>query len=275
MSRNPSKRIDVRFLDGEFFTGPAQRVLSRIRRLTVAQLIVVTGGVYSTTIHTEHGVQKIRAQAGDVVFWPDGQERTDESESGRPLRCFSIYLRWSHPPPNLPFVVRDVNHVLDLLANRLIATAHDPADKARLGPSLDAYLAAMLAEYLALARTAADDLLAKVTQYTEEHIHQPIRLEELARHIGLEKHHFGRKYKQLTGRTPIQDVWRRKAAYAKHILLLTPSRTLRNVAGFVGVRDASKLSRLITRYTGTTARDIKKAAFRVKTDKRTGTGSAR
>jgi hypothetical protein len=70
-------------------------------------------------------------------------------------------------------------------------------------------------------------------------------------------------------------VWHRKAAYAKHILLLTPSRTLSNVAGFVGVRDASKLSRLLTRHAGASARDIKKAAFRVKTDKRTGTGSAR
>jgi AraC-like DNA-binding protein len=260
MFKKPSITFNVRFLDGEFFTGPAQRVLSRIRRLTVAQLIVVTGGVYSTTIDTEHGVQKIRAQAGDVVFWPFGRERTDESESGRPLRCISIYLRWSNPPPNLPFVVRDVNHVLDLLANRLIATAHDPADKARLGPSLDAYLAAMLAEYVALAKTAADELLARVTQYTEEHIHRPIRLEELAKHVGLEKHHFGRKYKQITGRTPMQDVWRRKAAYAKHILLLTPSRTLSNIAGFVGVRDASKLSRLLTRHTGASAREIKRAA---------------
>jgi AraC-like DNA-binding protein len=258
--KKPANIFDVRFLDGEFFTGPAQRVLSRIRRCTLAQLIVVTGGVYTATVSTERGAQRIRAQAGDVVFWPVGSEDTDESDSGRPLHCISIFLRWPHAPPDLPFVVRDANHVIDLLANRLIATAHDPAGKACLGPSLDAYLAAVFAEYVALARTAADDLLARVTQYIEEHIHRPIRLEELARQAGLEKHHFGRKYKQLTGRTPIQDVKRRKAAYAKHILLLTPSRTLSNIAGLVGVRDASKLSRLLTRHAGASARDIKRAA---------------
>ncbi len=198
------------------------------------------------------------------MFWPIGSEDTDESESGRPLRCISIYLRWPHAPPDLPFVVRDTNHVIDLLANRLLDAAHDPAGRARLGASLDAYLAAMLAEYVALARTAADDMLARVTQFIEGNIHRPIRLEELARHAGLEKHHFGRKYKQLTGRTPIQDVKRRKAAYAKHILLLTPGRTLSNIAGLVGVRDASKLSRLLTRHAGASARDIKHTARKKK-----------
>jgi AraC-like DNA-binding protein len=250
----------ARLLHLGFFTGPATQIISRSRRTDECQLIVVTGGVFIATVDTPRGRQHIRAQAGDVVFWPTHSEDTEESEQGKPLRCISIFLRWPHPPPDLPFRVRDAEHLLDRLAHRLLAITHDPAGKSILADAANAYLAALLAEFVRLAQAVADPLLARVAEFTEQNIHRPIRLEELARLVELEKNHFGRKYKALTGRTPIEDVQRRKAIYAKHMLLETPSRTLANLAKYVGIRDAATLSRLLTRYTGTTARDIKRAA---------------
>lgn len=150
--------------------------------------------------------------------------------------------------------------MIDLLGNRLLALAHEPARKGALGAEADAYASAILAEFICRARAMENAMLDRVAKYTEEHIRGPIRLADLARCVGLEKNHFGRKYKQLTGRTPIQDVKRRKAAYAKHILLLTPTRTLRSVGSYIGVQNTSTLSRLFTRYAGASVRDIKRAA---------------
>ena len=243
---NSLRSIVAKALDVCLFTGPSQRVLSRIRH-SPAQLIVVTGGAYTATVDTKGGRQQIRAAAGDVVFWPAGVDHTDGSEEGKPLHCITVWLNWCNPPPDLPFVVRDTEHVIDLLANRLLTLAHEPARRTVLGAEADAYLSAIVAEFICRAQTAGDALLARVTYYTEEHIHGPIRLEDLARHVGLEKHHFGRKYRQLTGRTPIQDVKRRKAAYAKHVLQLSPGRTLSSVGALVGIRDVATLSRSLER----------------------------
>jgi len=245
-----------------FFKGPSSRVLSRCRRTAECQLIVVTGGVYVATVDTARGRERIRAEAGDVVFWPSATEDTDESEPDQPLCCINIFFLWPHPPADLPLAVHDTEHVIDLLTHRLLAAVHDPAGRTALDDEADAYLAAILAEFASLAKAVEDPMLARVAEYTERNIDRPIRLEELARLVRLEKNHFGRKYKALTGRTPIQDVQRRKATYAKHMLLETPSRTLANLAKYVGVRDAATLSRLLTRYTGASARDIKKAARR-------------
>ncbi len=226
----------------------------------LTRLIVVVSGVYRATVDTARGRQYIRAEPGHVVLWPRGTEDTDESEPGKPLRCLCMELHWPNMPPDLPFMVRDSEHMIDLLANRLLARAHDPVRKGVLDWVAHAYLAALLAEFVVLTEAAADNLLARVAQYTEEHMQERIRRAELARHVGMDPDHFGRKYRQLTGRTPLEDVRRRKAAYAKHVLHLSPAWPLERVAKLAGIRDASALSRLLKQYAGTSARDIKRAA---------------
>jgi AraC-like DNA-binding protein len=259
-SSDSLKLAAARALDVCSFTGPARRVMSRQKSYPAHQLIVVTGGVYMAGVDSECGRETIRAEAGDVVLWPERMDHTDQSVAGRPLHCIVVWLEWPLPALDLPFQVRDADHVIDLLAHRLLMLAHEPARKTVLGAEADAFVSAILAEFVLRARTAEDELLSKVARYTEEHINGPIRLADLARAAGLEKHHFGRKYKQLTNRTPMQDVKRRKAAYAKHILQLSPGRTLRSILSLVGVKDAATLSRLLSRYAGASARDIKRAA---------------
>ncbi len=258
---NSVKRIAAEVRDVCFFVGPSERVLSRLSR-NPAQLIVVLGGVYSADVDAAGGRERIRATAGDVVLWPAGQDHTDASEPGRPLRCIVIWFYWPMPPAGLPFQMRDHAHVIETLAHRLLALAHEPTRLTELGAEADAYLNAMLAEFIGLSRVAAHPLLSRVTAYIEAHIHEAIRLGDLARHVGLEKHHFGRKYRQLTGRTPMQDVRRRKAAYAKHILQLNPRQKLAFVAELVGIPHVATLSRLLPRHAGSTARDIKRQANR-------------
>jgi AraC-like DNA-binding protein len=159
-------------------------------------------------------------------------------------------------------MVHDADHLLDLLAQRLLMLSHNSTRPTTWHHEANAFLAAMVAEFMDLARRYSTDLVAQVMRYTEEHMDQRIRLADLARHAGLEKSHFGRKYRQLTGRSPMQDVLRQKASLAKHILWGIPNTNLKYVAQRIGLPDGTKVSRLLKQYAGVSARDIKKAARR-------------
>ncbi len=256
----PLKSINASVRDVCFFVGPDSRVLSRNKHSPANQFIVVTGGVYRAIVDSPSGVTNLRAAAGNVVYWPEGLDHTDQSETGNPLRCIVIWFRWSNSPSGLPFMIQDADHVIDRLANRLLSLAHEPHYRTELGAESNAYLHAILAEYVSRARLASDGLRARVTRYIETHIHEPICLDDLTKVSCLEKHHFVRRYKQLTGMTPMQEVRKRKAAYAKHILQLNPARPLDSVARLVGIPHAATLSRLLSRCAGTTARDIRCSA---------------
>ena len=97
---------------------------------------------------------------------------------------------------------------------------------------------------------------------------ESLTLGQLACHVGLEKHHFGRKYKALTGITPMRAVRRRKAEHARRMILSgtllmnDPLLNLRNIAKRVGVRDEHQMSRLLTRYVGGSVRELKRAALK-------------
>lgn len=157
-------------------------------------------------------------------------------------------------------MIHDTEHLIDGLAQRLLALAHEPHHRTELGVESDAYLQAILAEFVAQARLGGDDLRSRITNYIETHIHKPICLDDLTRVASLEKHHFVRRYKQLTGLTPMEEVRKRKAAYAKHILQLNPERQLESVAKLVAIPHVATLCRLLSRYAGTTVRDIRHAA---------------
>jgi AraC-like DNA-binding protein len=253
------KPIQAEIRSIHFFTGPDKRVLSR-RIREPAQLIVILGGVYLAHVDESGGRRLIRAQAGDVVFWGEGAERTEESVPDRPTRCITLYLNWPGLPAGLPPLIRDSQHVIDFLANRLLALSHDPGRKPRMAVLGEAYLNAMLAEFINLAENKPDSLETIAMRYAEEHMTEAIRLGALARHAGLTPSHFSRTYQQLTGRSPIRDVQQRKAAHARTILLQNPRRGLRDVARRVGVKNEATLSRLLKKHTGVTARDIKRAA---------------
>lgn len=261
--REMPAKIDTVFGGANFFAGPAERKLTRIRR-GGDEFLVVTGGVYKATYDDPNGKQiHIRAQAGDVVLWPGGANETDESEEGHPLRCIQIFLKWPNRPAWLPILVHDAGHLLDMLAQRLLLLSHDPTRPTARDDEANAYLAAMAAEFVDLARKYSDDLVAQVMRYTEEHIHQRIRLSDLACHVGLNKTHLGRKYKKATSRTPMQDVLRQKAALARLLLMGSPKITLKDVARRIGLPDGAKVSRLLKQYADASARELKKAARRV------------
>lgn len=240
-----------------YFHAPSQRVFSR-RMEADAQLIVILAGTYEAIYEVGTTKKTMRTAAGDIVYWPPGKPRTEANDPTQPTRCISVYFEWPGAPTEPPYAVRDYHRVITHLGNELLAVKNVPAPQGPAHALSDAYLGAMMAEYVRLAQLAQDNIASRVVRYIEEHMSDPVRLTDIARHVGLEVHHFGRKYKALTGVTPMQEVRRRKAQHARGMLMSIASPTLRAIAPRVGIRSESQLSRLLSRYAGTTARELKK-----------------
>ena len=239
-----------------FFKAPERKIRSKCCNETECQFIVITAGSYKAFIPQEK--KDFTAGPGDVVFWRAGEVRFEENDPYNPTKCFSIYFSWPNPPDSLPHFCYDYNHLISLLAEILLDIKDIVYKPDLIKPLSNAYLTTIAAEYIRLTRLNEDELVNKVAKYVEEHMSEPIRLSDLAKYVGLEVHHFGRKYKALTGRTPMYDVKHRKVEHAKGMLILEPRRTLANIAERVGIKDAFRLSRLIKRYTRLTAREIRK-----------------
>jgi AraC family transcriptional regulator of arabinose operon len=75
------------------------------------------------------------------------------------------------------------------------------------------------------------------------HIHSSLDLASLAAQAQLSKYHFSRKFKQLTGHSPIQHFLHLKIQHAC-LLLDTSDNSIKQIAGEVGYSDAYYFSRL-------------------------------
>ena len=99
------------------------------------------------------------------------------------------------------------------------------------------------------ARAFTQGQLAKVRDYINARLDQPIRLSELADVLALSSTHFSRLFKQSTGIAPHQYVIRRRVERA-NFLLRKGDMTLAEVAGAVGFADQSHLDRHFKRIMG-------------------------
>ncbi len=225
----------------------------------MAELVVVTHGAYRATL-PGRSPAPLEARVGDVVFWPEGAARTEECDATAPTRCFAIYFRWSNAPRNFPRMVHDHDRVIRLLAERMLVMRDFPEPI----PSAvwDSFTGAMLAECLRLDLHFSNDLTVVVSRYIEEHIADPIRVTDLARVVGLDSRYFIRKYKTLTGESPMHHVRRRRVEHAIGMLIMNPGRKLQDVALRVGVGDERHLRQLIARYANTSIRDLRQEGLR-------------
>ena len=255
---NQAILIRARYMVIHLFRSPPTRIRSR-RQGDPAELIIMTKGEYHARPLMKTNTAPVVARAGDVVYWPPGDERVEENVPDQPTHCMALYFNWLSPPPNnFPYLVHDYDGIIRILAERLLAMRDSPWSL----PSAvrDAYVTAMLAECVRLTTFLSDDLVARVARFIEEHIAMPINLADLARHVGLERHYFGKKYKSLTGKSPMQHLRRRRVEHAMNILLGNPARKLKDVATRVGIGDERQLRRLIARHAATHIRALRRTA---------------
>ncbi|GAB3383360.1 AraC family transcriptional regulator [Spongiibacter taiwanensis] len=90
----------------------------------------------------------------------------------------------------------------------------------------------------------------------QEHIHGQLNLDELAASAKLSKYHFTKKFKALSGQSPIQYFINMKVQRACYLLDST-SQSVKQVAAAVGYDDAYYFSRLFKKVIGLSPSDYR------------------
>jgi AraC-like DNA-binding protein len=249
--------LRARFDSVMFFRGASARIAS-VRKDAQAELIVMLGGQYQARMPKACGGNTIEARSGDVVFWPENSTRSEENPPDAPPLCICIYFWWPHSPDQLPRIVHDREGLFRNLADRMLSVHNEQSPSARA--ICNGLLAGLLGEYIHLAGHVPKNLVEYVLRYGDEHMTERTRLDDLAQAIGLNKHHLGRKYKALTGRSLMKDLRQRKVKRAQDLLLIHSNRTLKDVAARTGIGDEHQLSRLLKRHTGLSVRALRQGA---------------
>lgn len=96
-----------------------------------------------------------------------------------------------------------------------------------------------------------DARIARVVEYLEAHLDEPVRRAELAALAGVSTFHFGRVFHAATGRTPHAFLTDRRIARARR-LLADPTMPLAQVAQTCGFATQSHFTRVFHAHVGST-----------------------
>lgn len=191
---------------------------------------------------------------GDVLLYPAGIAHDERSDPDDPVESiFVSFLGRILGPRSLARFHDRRGRVREmarwLYEDRLAA---DPGRQA----SLDRLGAALFAELAAAPEDEADPLVEETRAWVLRHLDEHLSLDRLARHAGLSRCHYLRRYKRAAGRTPMQDVRAIRVDHARGLLLGT-GLTLKEIAPLAGLGDEYSLSRTFRRMLGVSPRSLR------------------
>jgi len=215
------------------------------------ELIVILRG----TMHVSGAGLDADCREGDVLLYPAGVAHAEHSDPPDPVESVFVSFRSDAIGAREIARTRDRRGRIREMARWLHADrlSTDPAR----GAARDALCAAMLAELHAEPAEEADPLVEGTRGWVLAHIDEPLSLEGLARHAGLSRFHFIRRYKSATGRTPMEDVRAIRIDHARGLLLGT-SLTLKEIAPLSGLGNEYSLSRAFRRALGASPRSLRR-----------------
>lgn len=99
------------------------------------------------------------------------------------------------------------------------------------------------------------DIKKAIEYFDKNYFYQP-KLEDVASHIGMSKHHFSRIFKEYVGVTPMQFLQATTISYAKEKLL--SSKSILDASLDLGLLSSSRLHELFVNFIGVTPNEYKK-----------------
>jgi AraC-like DNA-binding protein len=205
--------------------------------------------------YVEIGGQDLAVDSGGVLLYPQGVAHAERTDSRQRHEGFFFSFTWSGYRPDMPVNVTDRRGRLAALAAWLYQERDAAGRTAALARGR--FLAAILAEFVRLVECPAYDMPSKIRDYVRAHLSEPLSLDLLAVRAGLSKFHFLRRYKRLTGLSPMADVRRIRMEVARN-LLMSSDLPLKAIAPRVGLANEYHLSRLLKKHLGTGARELRR-----------------
>jgi AraC-like DNA-binding protein len=200
-------------------------------------------------VQTAIAGQLIAAHFGEILLYPAGIPHAPAAAGSRPFDMLT--LRWVGGEGlacfRQPCVLTDrqgrIRRQLDWLID--LTPPSGLADR-RMA---DALTYSVIHELGRLQDPARSGLGEQMRRFIRAHIAERLTLEDLASQARLSKYHFARRFKKVTGQTPMGLVNQMRIEKARALILQTDF-TLEAVARQVGLADASHLSHLFRRLTG-------------------------
>ena len=217
------------------------------------ELIVVFGGA----LHVRLLQREITATAGDILFYHSGVVHEEWSDPVQPAETCFIVFHLTIGLEAAPPIVRDAAgraRELILWLHEERNTVADPATRARTQ-----FARALIAEWLRVAGLHEHELVRWQREFVQRNESRPITLDELAYGAGMSKYHYLRLYKNLAGRTPMEDVRKTRVHMAKH-LILTTDLAIKDIAWRCGLGDQYHMSRLFRTLLNVTPGELRAGA---------------
>lgn len=203
-----------------------------------------------------------RIGPGDLVLLPRGRSHRYETDAQKPWTIYWVhfdgpraddFIAALEPDPQSPLIPLGIH-------SRLVADFEALIDARQASHNLSAFVHCanqlrQLLTHIALlrpiAKRQADDSLdlEKVHSLMQARLHEQLDVETLAAAVSLSKYHFIKKYKALTGTTPINHFIHLKIERACHLLDVT-TKGVNEVAWAVGYEDAYYFSRIFKKSMG-------------------------
>jgi len=188
-----------------------------------------------------------RAHRGDVLVYPRGVLHSEMSVGRQPLETrFIVYV----PEPDTPEPPRhghDQHGRIEMLLHWMTEFSLGQDGPGAEMPSL--LFQAVLHELEQVQRSPGDQLQARLQRFLQNHLTEPMTLDDLAQAMGMTKFHFVRKFRECSGVPPMAYL-RRMRVNAAETLLLNTDMPLKAIAPQVGFGDEYHLSRVFRKENG-------------------------
>ena len=116
---------------------------------------------------------------------------------------------------------------------------------------------AIITECVRLWQCPDDAFVRRIRDYVTHHLDRKLTLDILAREAGVSRCHLVRRYKALTGQTPMAEIRMHRLERARDLILST-SLALKAIPPLVGFSDVYQMSRLFRQHWDITPGSLRK-----------------
>src|ERR1700722_7472352 len=182
--------------------------------------------------------RQIVARAGDVLFYRARLVHEEASVRRFPVRTFFLAFDAGDVMSWLPLQFRDSRRRIRQLVSWLVED-----ERMRQSPEMRRPLfEILLAELRRMGGAPVDPWLEAMLAYAHENLAQAITLDDFARFGKMSRFAFIRRFKRLSGRTPMEELRHIRLNRAR-TLLLTTNLPIKAIAPAVGIGDEYQLSK--------------------------------
>jgi AraC-like DNA-binding protein/quercetin dioxygenase-like cupin family protein len=215
----------------------------------VHELIVVLAG----QMRLEMDGQTLTAGAGDLLLYRAGHVHKETSDRKEPVSTFFLVFKAEEAAlGHFDLRLRDADGRVRQMAAWLVRDHRAGVAPERQTP----LLRALLHETRRLCASPVDPWLTDQRQHMQQSLAGRLYLDDLARRCGMSKFAYVRKFRRLSGTTPMRDLQRIRLNQAR-TLMLTTGLPVKAIAPAVGLGDEYQLSKLFRRHFRLSPREMR------------------